>query len=157
MSSVTYEGKKVNSSIHDLKALSGRFPGVASRVQGLTSAMVSCRGFNHIGSGVTSTSFSSEINNSASELDGFVSKVRNMQVKILSYSNYQNPCACPNISKKPPEPRPPPLPALQGNVLQTDTKPYRTHRIILEKHLHLPSANYPGKRPDPLSYSPYST
>ena len=90
MSSVTYEGKKVNSSIHDLKALSGRFPGVASRVQGLTSAMVSCRGFNHIGSGVTSTSFSSEINNSASELDGFVSKVRNMQVKILSYSNEEN-------------------------------------------------------------------
>ena len=90
MSSVTYEGKKVNNSIHDLKALSGRFPGVASRVQGLTSAMVSCRGFNHIGSGVTSTSFSSEINNSASELDGFVSKVRNMQVKILSYSNEEN-------------------------------------------------------------------
>lgn len=90
MSSVTYEGKKVNSSIHDLKALSGRFPGVASRVQSLTSAMVSCRGFNHIGSGVTSTSFSSEINNSASELDGFVSKVRNMQVSILSYSNEEN-------------------------------------------------------------------
>lgn len=87
MSSVIYEGKKVNNSIHDLKALSGRFPSVASRVQSLTSAMVSCKGFGYIGSGVSSTSFSGEINNCATELDSFVSKVRNMQVSILAYSN----------------------------------------------------------------------
>lgn len=87
MSSVVYEGKKVNSSIHDLKALSSRFPSLATRVQSLTSAMVSCKGFNHIGSGVSSTSFSGEVNSAGIELDGFVSTVRNMQVTILSYSN----------------------------------------------------------------------
>ena len=87
MSSVVYEGKKVNSSIHDLKALSSRFPSLATRVQSLTSAMVSCKGFNHIGSGVSSTSFSDEVNSAGIELDGFVSTVRNMQVTILSYSN----------------------------------------------------------------------
>ena len=87
MSSVVYEGTKVNNSVHDLKALSSRFTSVASRVEGLTSAMISCKGFGHIGSGVSSTSFSGEVNSAGAELDNFVSTVRNMQVTILSYSN----------------------------------------------------------------------
>ena len=87
MSSVLYVGNKVNNSIQELKALSGRFFCVANKIQGLTSSMVSCRGFNRIGSGVTSTSFSGEILNCNIELDNLVSKVRNVQTNILSYSN----------------------------------------------------------------------
>ena len=87
MSSVLYEGSKVNSSIQELKTLSGRFPGVSSRIQSLTSSMVSCRGFNYIGSGVSTTTFSGEIINCNNELNSLITKIREMQTTILAYSN----------------------------------------------------------------------
>ena len=86
MSSVIYEGEKVNNSIHDLDALSSRFPSISSRVQSLTSAMISCKGFDCIGSGVSSTSFSGEINYCNLKLNDLVSKIKSMQEKIVDYS-----------------------------------------------------------------------
>ena len=86
MSSVIYEGEKVNNSIHDLDALSSRFPSVASSVHSLTNAMISCKGFDYIGSGVSSTSFSGEINYCNLKLNELVFKIKNMQEKIVDYS-----------------------------------------------------------------------
>ena len=87
MSSVFYEGNKVNSSVLELKAVGGRFPGVSSRIQSLSSSMVSCKGFNYIGSGVTTTTFSGEIINCNNELNNLITNIRNMQTTILAYSN----------------------------------------------------------------------
>lgn len=90
MSSVVYDDNIVNDSIYDLNTVSSRIPSVSSRVQSLTGTMVSCRGFDYVGSGVTSTSFSGEIENCKLKLDTLIGKLKYNQEKIISYSNDDN-------------------------------------------------------------------
>ena len=90
MSSIIYEGNKVNGSIQGLKLLMRRFSVLSTRIQSLTNSMVSCRGFNCLGSGVNTTTFSSEIINCNNELNDLINNVRHAQLIILSYSNEEN-------------------------------------------------------------------
>ncbi len=87
MSSIKYDNDIVNNSVQGLNAVNSKFPAVASRVQSLTGSMMSCRGFGLIGSGVSSTSFSSGITESSTSLSDLITSIRQAQVSILAYSN----------------------------------------------------------------------
>ena len=86
MSNIKYDNDIVSDAISDLNGISGRFPSVVSRVQSLTGSMMSCRGFGLIGSGISSTSFSSGINECNANLNNLITSIRQAQVSILAYS-----------------------------------------------------------------------
>lgn len=87
MAEVFYNGNKVNISVQALKSVNERIPDLSSRVKGVTSSMVSCKGFGLISAGVTNSSFSGNIDKCYYDLNKIISDVEMTRSMILDYNN----------------------------------------------------------------------
>ena len=86
-----YNDDVINDAIYNLRGINDKFPLVADTIKSKTSAMTSCKGFGLLGSGVTSTSFSSVINENNNKLQNLVRNVKTAQTLILSYNGEGEP------------------------------------------------------------------
>ena len=87
MAEVFYNGNKVNNSVQALKTVKERIPDLSSRVKGVTSSMVSCKGFELISAGVSNSSFSGNIDKCSNDLNEIISNVETTRRMILDYNN----------------------------------------------------------------------
>ena len=70
-----YNDDVINDAIYNLRGINDKFPLVADTIKSKTSAMTSCKGFELLGSGVTSTSFCSVIYENNNKLLNLVRNV----------------------------------------------------------------------------------
>ena len=87
MAEVFYNGNKVNGSVQALKSVNGRIRDLSSRVKGVTSSLVSCKGFELVSAGVTNSSFSGNIDKCSNDLGKIISNVEMSRSMILDYNN----------------------------------------------------------------------
>lgn len=87
MAKLNYVDEVVNDVVGDLSDISSRFPSVVNNVHSKTSKMVSCKGFGLVGGGVSTSSFSNNVQESNNKLKDLIGRVKNAQASILAYNN----------------------------------------------------------------------
>ena len=86
MSSIKYNGNVVNSIVSDINSLSNEFSSLSNSIKSATNIIVSARGFQQYVGGISSDTFSGDVEKCGEAVKGLVNDIRQKQVEILSYS-----------------------------------------------------------------------
>ncbi len=86
MAELNYDGDIVNSSVQSMSNIVEKFTNLANAMQHATNTIVSARGFNEYIGGISTDSFSSQVNDCQTVGQAIISQIQQGQIQILSYS-----------------------------------------------------------------------
>lgn len=86
MASLNYDGDIVNSSVQNMSNIAEKFVNLSSAMQNATNKIVSARGFNEYIGGISTDSFSGQVNECETASNTIINQIRQSQINILSYS-----------------------------------------------------------------------
>lgn len=90
MASLNYDGKKINFAVENIIKVSNEFETLSDTIKRSTTKIVSAKGFNEYIGGITGDTFKGYTTDCKSLIDQLVQNVREMQIKILAFSQDKN-------------------------------------------------------------------
>ena len=90
MASLNYDGKKINFAVENIIKVSNEFETLSDTIKRSTTKIVSAKGFNEYIGGITGDTFKGYTTDCKSLIDQLVQNVREMQIKVLAFSQDKN-------------------------------------------------------------------
>ena len=90
MASLNYDGKKINFAVENIIKVSNEFETLSDAIKRSTTKIVSAKGFNEYIGGITGDTFKGYTTDCKSLIDQLVQNVREMQIKVLAFSQDKN-------------------------------------------------------------------